>query len=267
MIEPFTQSFMLRALAAAAVAGFLLPLIGCFIVPKKLSLLGDSSSHFTFAALAIGALAGVFSIFLVYLMAVVAVLASLKLIRGLKISGDQVLAIFLSLGAAVASIALSLGARINLNSVLFGSILVVQPEEILAGLAVAALAGLFTKLRFGEIILYTVNEELARVRGVPVTIYELVLAVVAGLSIVSGIKIAGVLLVTALMVIPTASTSFLASSMKRAIIFSVLIGELSLLTGVVASYYLNIAPGAVTVFILLGFLTASIASARLGLRL
>jgi zinc transport system permease protein len=137
MIEPFQQPFMLRAFAAAILSGITLPLIGSFLVPKKLSLLGDASSHFTFAALAVAALAGLGLFMLPYIIPVLAVYGILKTMRVLKLSGDQALAIFLTLGAATASVALSLGARINLNAVLFGSLLLVQPEDLLASLVVA----------------------------------------------------------------------------------------------------------------------------------
>jgi len=266
MIEVFQQAFMLRALAAAAIAGLALPLLGNFIVPKKLSLLGDSSSHFTFAALALGALLGFFNIILVYVMAVLAVLGTLKLVRSLRIAGDQALAVFLSIGAVTASIAISMGARLNLNAILFGSVLVVQLEDLVAGSAISLFTIAFAASRFGKMILYTVNEELARVMGVRVQFYEAMLAVMAGLAIVSGVKIAGVLLVTALLVLPTASTSLLATSMKKAILLSILLGEAALFTGVLSSFYLNIAPGASSVSILLVFFGFSLILSRLGLK-
>ncbi len=267
MIEVFQYNFMLRALAAAAIAGLVLPLVGNFIVPKKLSLLGDSSSHFIFAALALGALAGFVNIFMVYAMAVLAVLGTLKLVRSLKMPGDQALAVFLSLGAATASIAISMGARLNLNTVLFGSVLAVELEELTAGLAIAIFAIAFTAVKFGRILLYTVNEELARVMGVKIQFYEIMLAVMSGLAIVSGVKIAGVLLVTALLVLPTASTSFLATSMKKSILLSILLGEAALFIGVISSFYLNIAPGASSVSILLLFFGLAPLLSRLGLKI
>lgn len=266
-MEAFQQPSMLRAFAAAAISGLLLPLLGNFLVPKKLSLLGDASSHFTFAALAIGALVGFVNIAIAYVMAVLAVLGILRLVRGLRLAGDQALAIFLSLGAAIAALAISVGARLNLSAILFGSVLVVQVEDLVGGLAVSIFTVVFTVARFGNVILYTVSDELARIRGVRVQLYEFLLALAAGLAIVSGVKIVGVLLITALLVIPAASTSLLASSLKRAIVASILIGELSLFLGVLSSFYLNIAPGALAVFILLSVFGASLVASRLGLRI
>jgi zinc transport system permease protein len=267
MIEPFQQPFMLRAFAAAILSGITLPLIGSFLVPKKLSLLGDASSHFTFAALAVAALAGLGLFMLPYIIPVLAVYGILKTMRVLKLSGDQALAIFLTLGAATASVALSLGARINLNAVLFGSLLLVQPEDLLASLVVALFVAGFITARFGSAVLYVVNEELARVKGVPTGLYELFFAVFAGLSIALGVKIAGVLLVTSLLVIPPTASSAIATSMKKSLALAVAVGLSSLIAGTYASYYVGLAPGALTVAILLALLTAIAAMARAGLRI
>ncbi len=267
MIEPFQQPFMLRAFAAAVLSGITLPLVGSFLVPKKLSLLGDASSHFTFAALAVAALAGLGFIMLPYVIPILAVYGILKTMRLLKLSGDQALAIYLTLGAATASVALSLGARINLNAVLFGSLLLVQPEDLLASLGVAAFVVGFTAARFGSAVLYVVNEELARLKGVNTGLYELLFAVFAGLSIAVGVKIAGVLLVTALLVIPPTASSAIATSMKKSLALAVAVGLSSLTAGTYASYYVGLAPGALTVIILLSLLIAVAAMDRAGLRI
>ncbi len=251
MIDLFQQPFMLRALAASLIAGFLLPLLGNFLVPKKLSLLGDASSHFIFASLAVSALMGVGSGLIAYPTAVLAVFGMLQMIKRLGMTGDKALAVFLSLGSATASLAITVGARINLNAVLFGSLLLVQLEDLLSGLAVAVSTSLFIFTRFRQVVMYTVNEELARVRGVPVNLYGMLLSVFTGLSIVSGVKIAGVLLVTALLVIPTVATSPISTSLRRAIVYSIIIGEASLFLGIVLSYYTETAPGTSSVFILL----------------
>ncbi len=256
MIDLFQQPFMLRALAASLIAGFLLPLLGNFLVPKKLSLLGDASSHFVFASLAVSTLIGVGGGFVAYPTAALAVFGMLQMIKRLGMAGDQALAILLSIGNATASLAITLGARINLNAVLFGSLLLVQLEDLLAGFVIAILTALFIFTRFRQVVMYTVNEELARIRGVPVNLYGMLLSVIAGLSIVSGVKIAGVLLVTALLVIPTVATSLISTSLKRAIIYSIIIGEISLFLGIVLSYYAATAPGASSVLILLAILVS-----------
>ncbi|MDW8073436.1 MAG: metal ABC transporter permease [Nitrososphaerota archaeon] len=257
---------MQRAFLAAAVAGFILPFVGNFIVPKKLSLLGDSSSHFVLASLALGALFGVSGMYVAYVAVVVGVFAALRLVRGLGLSGDQVLAILLSLSAAVASVAISRGARISLTSVLFGSILAVETRDILAGLIVSISALVFVFHNFGGVLLYTVSEELARIRGVNVGLYEFLFAVVTGLAVAVSVGVVGVLLVTALLVIPVMASGWIVSSMRRALLLSVIMGEVSLFCGVLLSYVFDISPGAATVFVLLGVMNASLLLSRLGLR-
>ncbi|MEM4303362.1 MAG: metal ABC transporter permease [Candidatus Caldarchaeum sp.] len=267
MIDVFQQPFMARALAAGVIASFLLPLLGNFLIPKKLSLLGDASSHFVFASLAVSALVGLSSGVLSYPLAVIAVFGMLQMVKGLKMAGDQALAIFLALGGATASIAISSGARINLNAVLFGSVFLVELDDLLAGVAIASLTGFFIIKKFREIVIFTVNEELARVRGVPVKLYELLLAAVSGLSIVAGVKIAGILLVTALLVLPAVSISLVATSMKKAITLSIAIGESCMFAGIVSSYYTGMAPGASTVYILLAIFAMSGALMKMGIKI
>lgn len=257
---------MQRAFLAAAVAGFLLPFVGCFIVPKRLSLLGDSSSHFVLASVALGALFGVSGVLLAYVAVVLGVFAALRLVRGLGLSGDQVLAILLSLSAAVASLAISRGARISLSSVLFGSLLAVQVEDIVAGLVVAVSAALYVIRNFSGVLLYTVSEELARIRGVNVSLYEVLFSLVTGLAVAVSVRIVGVLLVTALIVVPVMAGSLLVSSMRKAILLSVILGEASLFSGVILSYLLDISPGAATVFVLMAGFSISLLLSKSGLR-
>ncbi|MDW8084551.1 MAG: metal ABC transporter permease [Candidatus Caldarchaeum sp.] len=267
MIEILQLPFMQRALAAGALAGFLLPLVGNYIVPKKLSLLGDASSHIAFAAIGVTTLFGFVTDLIVYLTPAVAIYAILIIINRLKIPGDQALAILLAVGASVASLTISFGARVNLNAVLFGSLLFVTDEDIITAAAVASATGLFISVNFGKTILYTVNEELARVKGVRIGYYQFFFAVVAGLSIVAGIKVAGVLLVTALVAVPTAASSLISSSFKKGIIASIIFGISSTTSGIIASYYLGITPGAASVIILVSILVVSVILWRLKIRI
>jgi zinc transport system permease protein len=267
LLEVFSEPFVLRALAAAAVSGYLLPLVGGFIVPRRLSLLGDSSSHFAFAAIAVGALFGVSGIFLAYVFVVVGIFVVLRLVRVLGVSGDQALAVVLAFGAALASLAISRGARISLGSVLFGSLLAVDELDLLAGALVTVLASVFVYRNFGGVLLYTLSDELARSRGVNTGLYEFLLAVVAGLAVAVSVRVAGVLLVTAVMVVPVMTASLLSTSFKKFLGLAVLFGELGLILGVLLSLTLEMAPGASSVFVLLGILGVSAALHRAGLRI
>lgn len=267
MMEIFNQPFMQRAFLAALISGFLLPLMGNYLIPKKLSLLGDASSHVAFAAIAVSVLIGYTDNLLLYLAPAAAIYAILLMINRFQISGDQALAILLAAGASVASVAISLGARINLNAVLFGSLLFVSFEDVLAGLIVSSLSAAFVFMNFGKTIIYTLSEELARIRGINIGAYTLVFSILAGVAVVSGIKIAGVLLVTALLAIPTTAASMLASSFKKAVMLSVLYGVFSTTSGIAVSYMLGVAPGAASVFILLIILGASVALKRVRIRI
>jgi len=264
MIEFIQSPFMVRALLTGALVGFLIPLLGNFIVPKKLSLLGDASSHFIFAGTTISFLLGFSTGALAYPMAVLAVFGILLTINSLKIAGDQALALFLALGSAIASVAISLGAKVNLNAVLFGSVLTVTVEDLIVAALITLFTASFIYVNYRKVLIFIVNEELARLRGVPVNLYQFLLAMVTGLAIVAGVKTVGVLLVTALLVIPVTTASLTASSMKKSLIISAVIGETSVLMGVMTSYYTPISPGAATVIILLIGLLVAVVFHRMG---
>ncbi|MEM0440541.1 MAG: metal ABC transporter permease [Candidatus Caldarchaeum sp.] len=267
MIELLQLPFIQRSLTAAVIAGFLLPLIGNYIVPKKLSLLGDSSSHVAFAAMGVTALLGLGTDFLVYVLPALAIYITLQLTNRFKISGDQALAIMLTIAAAVASLSISFGARVNLSAVLFGSLLFVTVEDVLTSLSVAVATVSFVFINFGKTILYILNEELARIRGINVRLYQFFFAVVAGLSVVTGIKIAGVLLVTALIAVPTAAATLVSRSFRAALTTSIAVGMTATCSGVFLSYYTGVTPGAASVLILGTVLVISAVLRRLGLRI
>ncbi|MCS6769248.1 MAG: metal ABC transporter permease [Candidatus Caldarchaeum sp.] len=258
MIDFFTQPFMVRGFAAAAVAGFTLPLLGVFLVPKKLSLLGDASSHVALASLMVAVFAGIPTGVFIYVFPVAAVYFMLVMMTRFKISGDQALVILLAMGATATSLAISFGARVSLSSVLFGSILLVELYDIAAGLGLALFVGLFTVRNFNQVVLFTVSDELAQTKGFSTNLFTLFAAVATGLSIVVGVKIAGVLLVTALLAIPYTASSLIATSLKKTILMSVAMGEASTVSGIFLSYFAGISPGAASVLIVLGLLAFSL---------
>jgi zinc transport system permease protein len=189
----------------------------------------------------------------------------LRLIRGFGVSGDVALTVFLTAGAALASASISLGSRVNLQAVLFGSILLVGPEDLLVMAVITAVVIGIVAFRFGDLILFTLNEELARLKGIRTELLETLFAVVVAVSITESMKLMGVLMVTSLLVLPVVAASSVCTSLKRSIATSVAIAELSIISSVSLSYAVGLPPSSLTVLTLLALLLVTGAAGRRGL--
>ncbi|MEN3047927.1 MAG: metal ABC transporter permease [Candidatus Caldarchaeales archaeon] len=266
MLPPL-EGFMLRAYVAGLIVAVILPTVGNFVVPKRLSMIGDTAAHVTFGALAAAALLEVASVdALLYGVTALSVLGVLWMVRSLGYSGDTAAAIFLALGAATASIAYSLGSRLSVQGILFGSILLVGWEEIASAAVVLGVILGTLAVRYRALQLYVLSGELVRLRGHRPEYVEALLAVLTSMAVVSSIRLLGVLMVTALTIIPVAAASSVATSMKRCIALSVAIAQASVFSGVTLSYYVGFPPGAMTVLAALAALVVTSSLSRAGVR-
>jgi len=251
MLEIFQYSFMLRAFAAGSIIGIVAPLIGTFLVARRYSLIADSLSHVALAGVAVGLLLGIYPLYTALAVVVVVALIIERLRESGKLSGEIALAIFLSGGLAVAVtlIGLSRGFSVDLFSYLFGSITTVRDTDvaviaILGGLAVALIA-----LFYKELFSISFDEEAARVSGIPTKALNNMLVILTAVTVALSMRIVGILLTGALMVIPVVSALYLARSFKQSLLFSSVLGLFSVISGLFLAYYLNIpAGGAVVLF-------------------
>jgi zinc transport system permease protein len=208
---------MHRAFAAGAITALICPAIGVFLVPRRLSLIADTLAHVSLAGVALGLLVGVSPIAGALAVALVGALGLERLRARGSLGGDAALAVFLSGGFAVAVVLISLarGFNADLFAILFGSVLTVSPGDVwlIAGLGalVAATVGLF----YQQLLAITLNEDLARTSGVPVTALNLVLTILTALTTVVAIRMVGVLLVSAMIVIPSLTGSRWAGAFAR----------------------------------------------------
>jgi zinc transport system permease protein len=253
VFEIFQYGFMQRALLAGAIIGTIAPLIGVFLVLRRLSLIADTLSHVALAGVAGGLLLRGHPL----VGALVASVAGAVGIERLRVSGrlfgETALAIFLSGGFAVAVVLISLanGFNADLFSYLFGAITTVRPGD----LALIAALGLIVLVALGmlhkELFAITFDEEGARVQGVPVDAINLLLTVMTAVTVVVAMRIVGILLTSALMVIPAATALRLARSFRHTLIVSVACSLAAVALGMVASYYFDIAAGGAIVLVAL----------------
>jgi zinc transport system permease protein len=243
--------FMRLALATGAIVGVLAPAVGFFLVQRQLSLIGDGIGHVAFAGVAAGYLLGLPPV-LTALVASIGGAGAIEWLRSRRhAAGDQALALVFYTGIAAGVVLVSLAGALDVDlfGFLFGSILTTTRGD-LALVAALGLAGLAVlALLYRALAAVALDEEGARVAGVPVARLNVVLAVLAATTVALSMRIVGVLLIAALMVLPVIAASRVARSMRSALLLSVAIGLASVLAGLTLAYYADLPPGGTIVLI------------------
>jgi zinc transport system permease protein len=261
ILEP---EFMRLAFASGIIVGLLAPAVGFFLVQRRMSLIGDGIGHVAFAGVAGSFLLGVSPV-AGALVASVAGATGIEWVRSRrKAAGDQALALLFYTGIAAGVVLVSASGDLNANlfTYLFGSILTVTRSDLIV-IACLGIAGILAiALLYRPLVAAALDEDAARVSGVPVTILNVSVAALAGVTIAVSMRIVGILLIAALMVLPVTAASRVAWSIRSTILLSTAIGVGAVLIGLTLSYYANLAPGGAIVLVAAGaFVLASLLDA------
>ncbi len=263
----FAYDFMQRALIAAVLVGLAAPAIGTFLVQRRLSLMGDGIGHIALTGVALGFLLQTAPVLTAIVVAVVgAVTIELVRERG-RASGDVALALLFYGGIAGGALLIKLspgGSNTALVGYLFGSLSNVTTTDlwVIVGLSVGVIATVLVFAR--ELFAVCLDEEVARVSGLPVRFLNLLVAVGAAVTVTVAMRVVGLLLVSALMVVPVATTQQLTRSFKATMVGACLVGAVASVSGLVLAFYADTPPGASTVVLALGgfAVAAAVASVR-----
>jgi len=251
---PFEREYMQLALVAGVVVGACAPLIGTFLVQRRLSLLGDGIGHLAFAGVAAGLLLGIWPVWAALVVAVVGALSLERLRSRGRASGDLALALFFYSGIAAGVVLVGLSDSFNagLLTYLFGGILTVNPDDVMvvAGLGVVIVAAVVVCGR--ALFAVVLDEESARVGGLPVDGLNSMLAALTAVTVVAAMRVVGILLVAALMVLPVATAQVLARSFKATLWLSAVVGVVSVVAGLAAARIWGLAPGGTIVLVAAG---------------
>lgn len=252
-MDIFQYDFVVRGLGAGLIIAFIAPLIGIFLVLRRYSLIADTLAHVSLVGVALGLFFGLNPIFTAIGTAMVASLGIEKLRNSKKVYGDSVLALFLSGSLALAIIILSLanGFNANLFSYLFGSIVTVTSVDVYTIFILAIIALIVVGIFYKEFLYTTFDDDSARVSGVPVNLINVILIVLSALTVALAIPIVGVLLISALMVIPVITALQFRKSFFKTIIYAEIFSVFSVVSGIIASYYLNLSTGGTIVLVML----------------
>ncbi|WP_030892724.1 metal ABC transporter permease [Streptomyces sp. NRRL F-5053] len=271
MTEMLEFAFMQRALLAALLVGIAAPAVGIYLVQRRQAIMGDGIGHVALTGVALGFLLSTNPVWMAVLVSSVGAIA-MELIRWYgKARGDIALAMLFYGGMAGGVMLINLsdnGSNANLTTYLFGSITTVSSSDIVAivGLSVFALAVSLGLRR--QLFAVCQDEEFARVTGLPVRLLNLLLAVTAAVTVTVAMRVVGLLLVSALMVIPVAAAQQATRGFAATLGLSVLFGVAVTLSGTATSYYVDVPPGAsivilaIALFIVVTALAAPMARRR-----
>jgi zinc transport system permease protein len=264
-LDILTAEFFQRALIGGALIAVTAPLMGLFLVLRRLAMIGDTLAHVSIAGVALGFLINVYPVAVGLVFAILASFAIELLRRTYRTYAELSIAIIMSGGIALASLLFTMGKGFNLNvtSYLFGSIYTLDRTDlsVIAGVTVIVLVMVLIHKK--ELFLLTFDEEAAAVSGLPVRYFNIMLSILTALVISASIKIVGALLVSALLTIPAACSLTLSRSFKQAVILVVVIGEVAVLTGLWMVGVWNLAPGGTIVLLLIGILAVSILTTQI----
>lgn len=258
LVSPLGQGFVRRALAAGIGLGAAGALLGVFIVQRGLGLLSDGLAHATFGGLALGLYLGasVDGAMWVALPFTVGIALGIQYVRRrTSLGGDVATGVFFAVSFAAGILFLGLrsahAAPVNVEGLLFGSLLAVSPEALQLILAVALLVILVLAWIGPRLAYATFDPELAALSGVPVAALEYALLALTALVVVVGVKTVGVVLVSAFVVVPAATANLLGRSLAAIATIAVALSAAGTAFGLFASYHLNVATGA-TIILTLG---------------
>jgi zinc transport system permease protein len=263
--------FMQRALLAALLVGLTAPSVGVYIVQRRLALIGDGMGHVALAGVALGVLTTGQPV-LTALVAAVAGAVVIEMVRARgRTSGDVALAIMFYGGIAAGVVIISQapgGTPANLNAYLFGAITTTSRTDLLVFAALAVVVLTVTVGLAPRLFAVSNDEEYARAAGLPVLPINLLLAVITAATVVISMRVVGLLLISALMVVPVATGQLLVGSFRATLALAVGIGLVVSVGGTVTSYYANTPSGGTIVLLAVALfaVTASATAARARLR-
>jgi zinc transport system permease protein len=259
-MSAFALPFVQLALAAALITGIAAPTVGTYLVQRRLSLMGDGIGHIAVTGVALGLLTGQSPTLIAIVVAVLGALA-IEVIRATgKASGDVALALLFYGGIAGGLVVASRAGNgaASLQRYLFGSILTMTTTDLVVTAVLAALVIGISVLMLPQLFAVCHDEEYARTTGMPVRLYGALIAVLAAVTVTVAMRTVGLLLVSALMVIPVATAQQFTKGFRSTMLTAMVVGASAAVSGVALSALIDAPPGAMIVLVCLaGFLAAA----------
>jgi len=258
---------MQKALIAGIAVAIICSFMGTFLVLRRYSLFGDGIAHVSFGGISIGLFLGIAPLWTAFVVAILGGLGLQKLRQSTKISGDAAVAVTLVSGLAIGVILVSAsgGFSVDIFSFLFGSILLISFEDtaLIIGISAGIIATLVILQK--QFLHLTFNEEQAKIAGLNVSVLNYIFVVLAAVTVVTSMRLVGILLISALIVIPNIAAMMFGKGFKKTVGISISMSVFSVIVGILLSYYLNLAPSGTIVIIAVSLLLGTLAARSAGL--
>jgi zinc transport system permease protein len=249
MTELLQLPFMQRAIIAGLVLGVLLSYLGIFVTLKKMSFFSDGIAHAALSGAAIGLLTRFSPLISALLFSVILACLIYWLEKNSSLSSDAIIGILFTSGMALGIILISLrkGYQPELIGYLFGNILAIRRQDLALIVIMALLIMVFILSQKRKLTLLALDREMAYMAGVNPDFFQLLLYIMLACALVLGIRVMGIILVSAILIIPVSTARLFCRSFKALTRWTVLIAETVIACGLLMSYYLNLPTGAVIV--------------------
>jgi zinc transport system permease protein len=254
IMEILSYGFIQRALVAGILISVLCAVLGIFLVLRRLSLIGDGLAHVTFGSVAVALLLRVNPVYVTLASVPLVMLSSLgilKLTEKARIYGDAAIGIVSSLGIACGVLLASVagGYNVDLFSYLFGNILSISTTELVTAAVLFCVVMLLVALFYNDLFAITFDEDLARSSGIKTDLINKVLVLLTALTVVLAMKVVGIMLISALLILPAVSALQVARGFRTTIVTAVAVAVFSVVSGIFTSFGLNLPTGATIVII------------------
>ena len=244
-------SFIQKAIVAGSLVAITCSILGMFLVLKKMSLIGDGLAHLSFGGIALGLFMGVFPILIAIPVVLLGSLLIIKITKSAKVYGDSAIGIVSAVGISggVILASLSKGFNVDLFSYLFGNILAISNTEVILSVILSLVVLIFIFMFYWDLFSATFDEEFASASGIRTDLANIGLSLLVGITVVLSIKVVGVMLVSALLIIPAVTSLQFGKSFKVSILISAGLSLVSVLLGILLSFKLDIPTGATIVML------------------
>jgi zinc transport system permease protein len=242
-------SFIQKAFFAGSFVAIVCSTLGIFLVLRKMSLIGDGLSHVSFGAIALGLLFGVFPFYVAVPVVMIASVLILKISEKAKIYGDAAIGIVSAVGIAGGVIIASMsgGFNVDLFSYLFGNILAISNLEVILSIVLSLVVLLVVYVFYWDLFSATFDEEYAKTTGIKTNFINIILTLLTAVTVVLSVKMVGVMLVSALLILPAVTALQLAKGFKMAMIIGSITSLISVLLGITFSFLFDLPTGATIV--------------------
>ena len=250
-MEFISYGFVQRALISGVLVSLITAMLGVFLVLKRLSLIGDSLSHVALSGVAVGLLLNVTPVFCAIPIVMLSSLGVYKISKNKKIYTDSALGIISSAGIALGLIiaALAGGFNTDLMGFLFGNILTVSPSEMVLSIIIFAIVIACLYFFYNSLIAVVFDEHFAKTAGVNVERVNILLVLLSAVMVVLAVKTVGIMLVSALIIIPPTSALQIAKKFRSVLIYACAFSVFATVAGIYLSFLLNLPPSAIIIIL------------------